>query len=224
MSNSKKVIVITGASQGLGDGMVKAFRELGYRIVATSRSIKPSTDPDIHTVAGDIGEPATAQRVIREAIERFGRVDTLINNAGIFIAKPFTAYTAEDYANVLSVNVNGFFYITQLAIAEMEKQGSGHVVGDQIKINAVDGAGFVTRLGGVLDPAHFGAAADDHVGLLQASGIADHQRATLLVDDVVGQALHDDFRADTRSVAHGDADDGEVVAHSVHSSPWIRVR
>ncbi|RLU04323.1 3-oxoacyl-ACP reductase [Pseudomonas prosekii] len=128
MSNSRKVIVITGASQGLGAGMVKAFRELDYQVVATSRSIKPSTDPDIHTVAGDIGDPAVAQRVIREAIERFGRIDTLVNNAGIFVAKPFTAYTQEDYAAVLSVNLNGFFYITQLAIAEMEKQGSGHVV------------------------------------------------------------------------------------------------
>jgi NAD(P)-dependent dehydrogenase (short-subunit alcohol dehydrogenase family) len=141
MSISKKVIVITGASQGLGDGMVKAFRELGYRIVATSRSIKPSTDPDILTVAGDIGEPETAQRVIREAMARFGRLDTLVNNAGIFIAKPFTAYTAEDYANVLSVNVNGFFYITQLAIAEMEKQGSGHVVNITTSLvdHAIDG-------------------------------------------------------------------------------------
>uniref|UniRef100_UPI00286B19D1 SDR family oxidoreductase n=2 Tax=unclassified Pseudomonas TaxID=196821 RepID=UPI00286B19D1 len=115
MSNSKKVIVITGASQGLGAGMVKAFRDLDYNVVATSRSIKPSTDPDILTVAGDIGNPEVAQQVIREAIARFGRIDTLVNNAGIFVAKPFTAYTAEDYANVLSVNLNGFFYITQLA-------------------------------------------------------------------------------------------------------------
>ena len=128
MSNSKKVIVITGASQGLGAGMVKAFRDLDYKVVATSRSIQPSTDPDILTVAGDIGHPEVAQKVIREAIARFGRIDTLVNNAGIFIAKPFTAYTAEDYANVLSVNLNGFFYITQLAINEMEKQGKGHVV------------------------------------------------------------------------------------------------
>ena len=141
MSNSRKVIVITGASQGLGAGMVKAFRELDYQVVATSRSIKQSTDPDIHTVAGDIGDPAVAQRVIREAIERFGRVDTLVNNAGIFVAKPFTAYTQEDYAAVLSVNLNGFFYITQLAIAEMEKQGSGHVVNITTSLvdHAIDG-------------------------------------------------------------------------------------
>ncbi|WP_347928622.1 SDR family NAD(P)-dependent oxidoreductase [Pseudomonas helvetica] len=141
MSNSKKVIVITGASQGLGAGMVKAFRDLDYRVVATSRSIKPSTDPDILTVAGDIGDPAIAERVIREAIARFGGIDTLVNNAGIFVAKPFTAYTHEDYAAVLSVNLNGFFYITQLAIAQMEKQGRGHVVNITTSLtdHAVDG-------------------------------------------------------------------------------------
>lgn len=121
--------------------MVKAFRDLDYKVVATSRSIKPSTDPDIHTVAGDIGDPAVARQVIREAIERFGRVDTLVNNAGIFVAKPFTAYTEEDYAAVLSVNLNGFFYITQLAITEMEKQGSGHVVNITTSLvdHAIDG-------------------------------------------------------------------------------------
>ncbi|WP_085657141.1 MULTISPECIES: SDR family NAD(P)-dependent oxidoreductase [unclassified Pseudomonas] len=141
MSSSKKTVVITGASQGLGEGMVKAFRELGYNIVATSRSIKPSNDPQILTIAGDIGDPATAQRVISEGVARFGRIDTLVNNAGIFVAKPFTAYTPQDYAAVLSVNLNGFFYITQLAIAEMEKQGKGHVVNITTSLvdHAIDG-------------------------------------------------------------------------------------
>ncbi|WP_085639414.1 MULTISPECIES: SDR family NAD(P)-dependent oxidoreductase [unclassified Pseudomonas] len=141
MSSSKKTVVITGASQGLGEGMVKAFRELGYNIVATSRSIKPSNDPQILTIAGDIGDPATAQRVISEGVARFSRIDTLVNNAGIFVAKPFTAYTPEDYAAVLSVNLNGFFYITQLAIAEMEKQGKGHVVNITTSLvdHAIDG-------------------------------------------------------------------------------------
>ncbi|MFZ6044526.1 SDR family NAD(P)-dependent oxidoreductase [Pseudomonas sp. CR3202] len=128
MSNSKKVVVVTGASQGIGAAVVKAFRDLEYRVVATSRSIKPSDDPDILTVAGDIADPATAERVIREGVARFGRIDTLVNNAGIFVAKPFTDYTHEDYAAVLGVNLGGFFYISQLAITEMEKQGSGHVV------------------------------------------------------------------------------------------------
>jgi NAD(P)-dependent dehydrogenase (short-subunit alcohol dehydrogenase family) len=128
MSTSQKVVVVTGASQGIGAETVKAFRALNYRIVATARSIKPSDDPNIATVAGDIADPATARRVISEGVARFGRIDTLINNAGVFIAKPFTGYTAEDYAAVTGVNLNGFFYITQLAIAEMEKNKSGHVV------------------------------------------------------------------------------------------------
>ncbi|MFM0666486.1 SDR family NAD(P)-dependent oxidoreductase [Paraburkholderia sediminicola] len=128
MSTSQKVVVVTGASQGIGAEVVKAFRKLDYRIVATSRSIKPSEDPNILTVAGDIGDPATAQRVIAEGVAKFGRIDTLVNNAGIYIGKPFTEHTAEDYAAVVNVNMTGFFYITQLAIAEMEKHSSGHVV------------------------------------------------------------------------------------------------
>jgi NAD(P)-dependent dehydrogenase (short-subunit alcohol dehydrogenase family) len=136
-----KVVIITGASQGIGAAVVQAYRALDYRVVATSRSIQPSTDPNILTVAGDIAAPATAQRVIREALAAFGRVDSLVNNAGIFIAKPFTAYTPEDYANVLAVNLNGFFYITQLAIAEMEKKGAGHIVNVTTSLadHAIDG-------------------------------------------------------------------------------------
>jgi NAD(P)-dependent dehydrogenase (short-subunit alcohol dehydrogenase family) len=128
MSTSQKVVVITGASQGIGAELVKAFRERDYRVVATARSIKPSDDANILTVAGDIGDPDTARRVISEGVARFGHIDTLVNNAGIFIAKPFTQYTAEDYAAITSVNLSGFFYITQLAITEMEKNSSGHVV------------------------------------------------------------------------------------------------
>ncbi|MBP0588694.1 SDR family oxidoreductase [Paraburkholderia sp. LEh10] len=140
MSN-QKVIVITGASQGIGAETVKAFRALGHRVVATARTIKPSDDPDLVTVAGDIGDRETARRVIDEAVKRFGRVDTLINNAGIFIAKPFTQYTAEDYAAVLNVNLNGFFHVTQLAIAEMEKNNSGHIVSITTTLvdHAIDG-------------------------------------------------------------------------------------
>lgn len=141
MSNSKKVIVVTGASQGIGAETVKAFRKLGHQVVATSRTIRASEDPDIATVAGDIADPATARRVIDEAIARFGRVDTLVNNAGIFVAKPFTQYTAEDYATVSGVNLAGFYFITQLAVAQMEKQGSGHVVSITTTLvdHAIDG-------------------------------------------------------------------------------------
>jgi NAD(P)-dependent dehydrogenase (short-subunit alcohol dehydrogenase family) len=128
MNRSHKVAVITGASQGIGAGLVKAFRDRDYRVVANSRSIKPSSDPDVLAIAGDIADRAVAERVIREAMARFGRIDTLVNNAGLFMAKPFTEYTAEDYAAKLATNLNGFFHITQFAIAEMEKQRNGHVV------------------------------------------------------------------------------------------------
>ncbi len=123
-----KVVIVTGASQGIGAEIVKAFRKLDYRVVATSRTIEPSEDPNILTVAGDIGDPATAQRIISEAVARFGRVDTLVNNAGIYIGKPFTENTIEDYNAVMNVNMAGFFHITKLAIAEMEKHASGHVL------------------------------------------------------------------------------------------------
>ena len=128
MSTQQKVAIVTGASQGIGAGVVKGLRDRGYRVVATSRSIKPSEDADLATVAGDIGSADTAKRVVDEAVRRFGRVDLLLNNAGIFIAKPFTQYTQEDFENKISTNVAGFFHITQAAVAQMERQGSGHVV------------------------------------------------------------------------------------------------
>src|SRR5713226_5230295 len=97
MGAEQKVVVITGASQGFGEALVKAYRDRNYRVVANSRSIKPSADPDILAVAGDIADPKTAERLVSQAIERFGRIDTLVNNAGVFVAKPFTDYTDEDY-------------------------------------------------------------------------------------------------------------------------------
>ncbi|WP_327582187.1 SDR family oxidoreductase [Nonomuraea sp. NBC_00507] len=126
--HGQKVAVITGASQGIGAGLVAAYRKLGYGVVATSRTIAPADDADVVTIQGDIANPATAERVIAAGIERFGRIDTLINNAGLFIAKPFTEYTADDYAAVAGVNLAGFFRMTQLAIQHMLAQGSGHVV------------------------------------------------------------------------------------------------
>ena len=128
MGAEQKVVIVTGASQGIGAGLVKAYRDRNFRVVATSRAIRPSGDPDIATVQGDIAAPATAQKVVATALEKFGRLDTLVNNAGIFIAKPFETYTAEDYETVMSINVHGFFHITQRALAEMSKRGSGHVV------------------------------------------------------------------------------------------------
>src|SRR3954454_16647216 len=120
MSTShQKVAVITGTAQGIGAGLVEAYRKLGYAVVATSRTIAPSGEAGVVTVQGDIADPATAERVIAAAVERFGRVDTLVNNAGIFVAKPFTDYTPDDYAAVTGVNLTGFFRITQLAVERM---------------------------------------------------------------------------------------------------------
>ena len=123
-----KVAIITGASQGIGAGLARAYRERGYAVIATARSIGPSGDPGIVTVAGDIADPDTAQHVVEEAVERFGRIDTLINNAGIYIGKPFTDYTLEDFNNLIAVNVAGFFHMTTRTIKQMLDQGSGHVV------------------------------------------------------------------------------------------------
>ena len=128
MSNERKVAIITGASQGIGAGLVKAYRDRGYRVVATSRNIKPTNDQDVVAVAGDIADPKTAEDVVGAAVARFGRVDTLVNNAGIFIGKPFTDYTEEDFNAKIATNVAGFFHITQRAAAQMLKQGSGHIV------------------------------------------------------------------------------------------------
>lgn len=128
MNNERKVAIVTGASQGIGAGLVKAFRDRNYRVVATSRSIRQTGDQDILAVPGDIADPATADAVVREALARFGRIDTLVNNAGIFIAKPFTDYSVADFESKIATNLAGFFHITQRAAAEMLKQGSGHIV------------------------------------------------------------------------------------------------
>ena len=124
----RKVVIITGGSQGIGAGLVAGYRRRGWAVVATSRTIKPAGDPAVLTINGDVSEPATTDRIISGALESFGRIDTLINNAGVFISKPFTDYTAADYATVVGVNLTGFFTLTQRAIAEMLKRGSGHVV------------------------------------------------------------------------------------------------
>jgi NAD(P)-dependent dehydrogenase (short-subunit alcohol dehydrogenase family) len=134
----KKVVIVTGASQGIGEGLVRAFRERDYRVVATARSIEPSGDANVLAIPGDIADRRTAEQVISEGVAKFGRIDTLINNAGIFIGKPFTEYTEADFAAVLAVNTAGFFHMTQLAVREMEKQGAGHIV--QISTSLVDHA------------------------------------------------------------------------------------
>jgi NAD(P)-dependent dehydrogenase (short-subunit alcohol dehydrogenase family) len=124
----QKVAVVTGASQGIGAALAEAYRKLGYAVVANSRSIAPAGDAGILTVAGDIADPAVGARVIEQALSTFGRVDTLVNNAGLFVAKPFTDYTGADFDVVTGVNLRGFFEITRHAVAAMLDQGSGHIV------------------------------------------------------------------------------------------------
>jgi NAD(P)-dependent dehydrogenase (short-subunit alcohol dehydrogenase family) len=124
----QRVAIVTGASQGIGAGLVQAFRGRGYRVVANSRSIKPSGDADVLTVPGDIAKPDTARRLVEQGLERFGRIDSLVNNAGIFIGKRFTDYTEAEFDQALAVNLAGFFHVTQGAIAAMVQQGSGHIV------------------------------------------------------------------------------------------------
>jgi NAD(P)-dependent dehydrogenase (short-subunit alcohol dehydrogenase family) len=128
MSDEPRVAIVTGASQGIGAGIVKGYRNLGYCVVANSRKMAPSSDECVIAVPGDIADRAVAEEVVKAATGRFGRIDTLINNAGIFISKPFTEYTVDDFERLVTVNLGGFFHITQLALGQMLRQGAGHVV------------------------------------------------------------------------------------------------
>ncbi len=128
MALEHNVAVITGASQGIGAGLVHSFLERGYRVVANSRSIKQESSDTFFTEAGDISKPDVAKRLIDAAVMKFGRVDTLVNNAGVFVSKPFIEYSEEDFNHVLSVNLGGFFHVTQQAVRQMLKQESGHIV------------------------------------------------------------------------------------------------
>ena len=124
----QKVAIVTGGSQGIGAGLVAAYRQRGWAVVANALHIEPSEDPGVLAVSGDVSEQTTADQIVGKATERYGRIDTLVNNAGVFISKPFTDYTAEDYALVTGVNLAGFFWLAQRAIGQMLKQHSGHVV------------------------------------------------------------------------------------------------
>jgi NAD(P)-dependent dehydrogenase (short-subunit alcohol dehydrogenase family) len=123
-----KVAIITGACQGIGVGLVAEYRRRGWAVVANALTVNPSQDPDLLAMAGDIAEPATADQIADAALDRFGRIDTLVNNAGVCVSKPFTDYTAADYALVTSVNLAGFFWLTRRVIGEMVCRYGGHVV------------------------------------------------------------------------------------------------
>jgi NAD(P)-dependent dehydrogenase (short-subunit alcohol dehydrogenase family) len=129
MNNHRKTAIVTGASQGIGAGIVKAFVERGFNVVANSRKMTQSAEvaasDRIALVDGHIGEPATANRIVETALDRFQSIDVLVNNAGIFFTKPFTDYTTEDFKSLVSTNLEGFLYITQLSIKRMLAQKTG---------------------------------------------------------------------------------------------------
>jgi NAD(P)-dependent dehydrogenase (short-subunit alcohol dehydrogenase family) len=128
MSGTKKVAIVTGASQGLGAGIARAYRDAGFAVVGNSRSIRQSSDSDFVAVAGDIADREVAGRIVKTAIDSFGRIDTLVNNAGIFMVKSFTEFSQKDFDDAIRTNVQGFFHITQLSLAQMVKQRSGHLI------------------------------------------------------------------------------------------------
>jgi NAD(P)-dependent dehydrogenase (short-subunit alcohol dehydrogenase family) len=125
---SGKVAIITGGSQGIGAGLVAGYRKRGWAVVANALQIKQSREPDLLTVPGDIADPATADKIADAALDRFERIDTLVNDAGVFVSKPFTDYTAADYDLITGVNLRGFFWLTRRVIAEMLQRYGGHVV------------------------------------------------------------------------------------------------
>src|SRR5262245_15973055 len=129
MSSPPKTAIVTGASQGIGAGIVKVFLERGFNVVASSRKMAQSTEvaasDRVALVDGDIGEPATAAKIVETALSRFKSIDALVNNAGIFFTKPFTDYTAEDFKSLVATNLDGFLYVTQLSIKQMMAQKTG---------------------------------------------------------------------------------------------------
>ena len=131
-ASQQQVAIVTGASRGLGLGITQALLRRGFRVVANSRTISQSKElkpsADLVLVDGDIGMKETASKVAEAAVNHFGRIDLLVNNAGIYIPKPFTEYTAEDFETNIHVNVSGYFFVTQQAVVQMRKQKSGHIV------------------------------------------------------------------------------------------------
>lgn len=192
MNNQHQTIIVTGASQGIGAGVVRAFLARGYNVVATSRSISRSAEfaatPKLVLVDGDIGDHATAARVVATAVECFGGVDGLVNNAGIFVAKPFIDYTVDDFNALVHTNLAGYLYITQLVVRQMlAQQRGGSVVGVTTSLlpNPVAGMNAAVSMmskGGI-----------DGVSRSLASEYAkEHIRFNLVAPGIVDTPMHKD--------------------------------
>ena len=221
MINSHRVAIITGASQGIGESLVTAYRKLGYAVVANSRTIAESDDPMVVTVPGDIAQTGVGQRIVDAAMENFGRVDTVVNNAGIFIAKPFTDYTDEDYDAVTGVNMRGFFEVSRAAIAAMQSTGGGHLV--NISTSLVDHAN--SQVPSVLASLTKGGlnAATKALAIEYASkGI----RANVVALGVIKTPMHDpatyEFLATLHPVGHmGQIDDVVDAVIYLENAPFV---
>jgi NAD(P)-dependent dehydrogenase (short-subunit alcohol dehydrogenase family) len=217
----QRVAVITGASQGIGVGLVDGYRQRGWAVVANALTIEPSRDPDVLTVAGDVSDPATADRIVGAAVRQFGHVDTLVNDAGVYIGKPFTEYTAADYATVVGVNLTGFFTMTQRVIPEMLKNSGGHVVNMAATVaenadSAVPAALAALTKGGL-------AAATRSLAIEYASRSI---RFNAVSPGIIQTPLHDpdSYAADAALVPMGRVGQVSDVVDSVlflESSPYI---
>jgi NAD(P)-dependent dehydrogenase (short-subunit alcohol dehydrogenase family) len=132
MANAAKIAIVTGASRGIGAGLVEAFLKRGYSVVANSRNITTTnpfaTSANLALVDGDIGDRSTAAKIVDTAVSKFGRIDVLVNNAGVFIPKAFTEYTTEDFDTLVSTTLAGFLHVSQLAVKQMLKQKSGSII------------------------------------------------------------------------------------------------
>jgi NAD(P)-dependent dehydrogenase (short-subunit alcohol dehydrogenase family) len=188
-TKKKKVAVVTGASSGIGLGVTRTLLDKGYRVAANSRNISKSKDlkpsADLVLVDGDISKKETAFNLVQRAVERFERVDLLVNCAGIFFSKAFTDYTEEDFENMIRVNVAGYFYVTQQAVAQMRKQKSGHVVSIATTLTEQPLAGEQVALSVIVKstiPAFSRALAMEY--------LADGIRANTISPGVVDTPMH----------------------------------
>ena len=221
MNDSQRVAIITGASQGIGESLVTAYRKLGYAVVANSRTIAESDDPMVVTVPGDIAQPGVGQRIVDAALERFGRVDTVVNNAGIFVSKPFTDYTDEDYAAVTGVNLRGFFEVSRAAVAAMLAGEGGHIV--NVSTSLVDHANSQVP-SALASLTKGGLNAVTKALAIEYAGLGVRSNAVAL--GVIRTPMHDPASYDTLAHLHpvgrlGEIDDVVDAVLYLENAPFV---
>jgi NAD(P)-dependent dehydrogenase (short-subunit alcohol dehydrogenase family) len=222
MNNQQRVAVVTGASQGIGEGLLTGFRTCGYAVVANSRTIAASDDPMVLAVAGDISAPGVGQRIVDAAVDRFGRIDTLVNNAGIFVAKPFTEYTDEDFDTITAVNLRGFFETTRAAVAAMLSQGDGgHVV--NISTSLVDHANSAV-------PSAMASLTKGGLNAVTKSLAIEYAgrniRSNTVALGIIRTPMHDESSYDAMAAMHplgriGEVDDVVNAVLYLDSAPFV---